>query len=533
MSTITANAVVKVIESRLAAGNDTTLNDINSTIAQKGYSAEEALAIAVQVGNIQLNEGVKEEDIITTVVSAYKAAAYQILQKNGIAFNSDKRLHDNLNEFFQKVRQLIKNASVQRSGGGISQLSGMGIQAGSLSVAPSSAPASAAAIEGFSGLSGGSDGGVPVPQSAPTSGLTSSAADAFSGPTAIPATTAPAPVVNNTAVKQQAAAEAARNNSPIARISEVDHLESYAEHELKTPKERITITAKEANEAVNEFLVSGNWSDGLLDVLEGKTRTVYYKGADIIVRRNTDKRTYMLNLPDDKVAVSEIERFASQHRSLLGDLEGLYGNDDPDFIIKAVTGVVNGMKKNVVELYTALLKDGSGTPSTAGEAARFTNTFIGMMSVAIHNALSLGTNRCKEIPNSPAITLERNMEDLDFFSGYLYEKSTGDNGYTTEPDFFRELFMLVANSLRKVDVILESGELSIELTNIEIVIPGNYPTLKRHNVIGKHSLGATHDPVSTIFELCGDYCPTANVYLKADENYLLLSTGEKTAPIYY
>lgn len=82
---ISSSAVVKIIESRLAAGNDTTLTAINQTISERGISAQDALDIAIQIGDILLGKGVAQDKIVENIISAYKAAAYQLLQKAGIA----------------------------------------------------------------------------------------------------------------------------------------------------------------------------------------------------------------------------------------------------------------------------------------------------------------------------------------------------------------------------------------------------------------------------------------------------------------
>ncbi|QQO90576.1 hypothetical protein pEaSNUABM42_00092 [Erwinia phage pEa_SNUABM_42] len=520
---ISSSAVVKIIESRLAAGNDTTLTAINQAISERGISAQDALDIAIQIGDILLAKGVAQDKIVENIISAYKAAAYQLLQKAGIAFQSDPGLHERLNKFFQEVRAMIK-ASVQTSSGTLGGLVGTAIPGASLSVAPS-APVTSSPIGDLGGIQVGD--GIPVTPAATSPGLSAVSAaplEAFAETPAVAKAAAPqqpAPKVNPV------------SNAPVKQIIEVEDLETYAEHELSTPRTRVSISAKDANEKVNEFLTTGNWVEPLADLLAGKTNAVYYAGADILVRANRVTRRYLVNPTKDAEFETRIAEFTSQHESQLARLDDLYGMDDPEKIINAVTSVVQKMKENIVSFYTDMLREGAASEIVASEVARFTNVALGTMSIAVHNALSLGTNRCQSIPTNPKIELERNMDDLEFFSDILYQKTVGDNGYTTEPDFFRELFMMVASSLRKVNVRYGSGELIVRHEVAEIVIPGNYPTLKRNNVVGKHSLGATHDPVTTIFEEFVRNKPEVNVMLKADETYLLLSTGENTAPIYY
>ncbi|QVW56231.1 hypothetical protein pEaSNUABM6_00095 [Erwinia phage pEa_SNUABM_6] len=521
---ISSSAVVKIIESRLTAGNDTTLTAINQAVIDRGINAQDALDIAIQIGDILLAKNVPQDKIVENIISAYKAATYQLLQKAGIAFQSDPGLHERLNKFFQEVRAMIKSAA-QTSTGTLGGLVGTAIPGVSLSVAPS-APTTSAPISGLDGIQVGN--GIPVAPTTTSPGLSAVGAtslDAFvETPAAAPKAAAPqqpAPKVN------------AVLNAPVKQIIEVQNLETYAEHELETPRSRVSIPAKEANDKVNEFLTTGNWVEPLGELLSGKTNAVYYAGADILVRANRVTRRYLVNPAKDAEFETRIAEFTSQHESLLARLDDLYGMEDPEKIVKAVTSVVQDMKKNVVTFYSDMLREGVASEIVASEVARFTNVILATMSIAVHNALSLGTNRCQNIPTNPKIELEKNMDDLEFFSDFLYQKTVGDNGYTTEPDFFRDLFLMVGSSLRKVVVRYSAGELIVRHETAEIVIPGNYPTLKRNNVVGKHSLGATHDPVTTIFEEFVRNKPEVHVMLKADDTYLLLSTGENTAPIYY
>ncbi|QVW28594.1 hypothetical protein pEaSNUABM8_00097 [Erwinia phage pEa_SNUABM_8] len=530
---ITTQAVAKLCESRL--NSDENLVMINNAVINNQIDVTEALDIAVRFGNVMATRsGVTEQKLADAIVAAYKSAAYKKLQQYNIGFNNDPQLHNGLNNMFQEVVTVIKNSEQSASAGGLTGglrlggLGGGGINAGgslSIDTTPTLTSSPGLPIEASGGLNVST--GLPVtpaqiPAVQPTSPLAS-----MPVATLVPDANQPIPALTQ---------PVGNVNEPVFSPIEELALESYAEHELEAPKRRTSITAKEANDRVIEYAESKDWKQPLEDLILGTEPAVYYSGADIAVRLREQKRSYLVGIDAD--SSERFKAFVLSHNNHIEALRDLVTlNHDADKVIKMVSDTLDAMKLNVVQLYVASVKENEEVTETiVSEAVRFTNAYLGMLSMTVHNGISLATDRCTELPGKfKGVELERNMDDLKFFSGQLYQSTIGDNGYTNLPDFFRDLFMTVANSVSTLTVKMEgSATVSIVQKAFDILIPGNYPTLTRNSMVGKHSLGATEVPVTEIYEYLRHGIPDANVYLVAPQaRYLLLSNGEPTAAIRY
>ncbi|QVW55872.1 hypothetical protein pEaSNUABM9_00291 [Erwinia phage pEa_SNUABM_9] len=528
---ITAQAVAKLCESRL--GSDENLAKINGAVINNNVDVTEALDIAVRFGTMVASRpGVTEQKLADGIVAAFKAAAYKKLQQYNIGFNNDPQLHNSLNGLFNEVVAMIKAGEQNVQAGGLTGglrlggLGGGGINAGgSLSIDNTPAISSPGLPIEVGGLNVSS--GIPVtptqiPAAQPTSPLA-----AMPVATLVPDTNQPIMALTQTV---------GNVNEPVFSPIEVLALESYAEHELDTPKRRVSITAKEANDRVTEYAETKDWKKPLEELVLGTEPAVYYSGADIAVRLREQKRSYLVGINTE--TSERFKAFVGEHDTHIQTLRALVKqNHDADKVMKVVSETVQAMKLAVVQLYSSSVGETEDVTETiVSEAVRFTNAYLGMLSMTVHNGLSLATDRCAELPGKfKGVELERNMDDLNFFAGQLYQSTIGDNGYTDTPDFFRDLFMTVATSVSTLTVKMEgSATVSIVQTGYDILIPGNYPTLTRNSMVGKHSLGATEVPVTEIYEYLRHGIPNANIYLVAPQaRYLLLSSGEPTAAIRY
>lgn len=530
---ISAQVVIKVCEARLAT--DDTLNQLNNAVSANNIDLTEAIDIAVRFGNVaRTRPNITETKLADGIVAAYKAATYRKLNSIGIQFNNDPQLHTQLTNMFEEVVTFIRTgeASVQSSGlsGGLrlGGLGGNGVNAGgSLSI--DSGPSLLATNPGLPIESSGGlnvSGGLPVnntPKAPATSPLAS-----------MPVS--PLVPENNQPMAGPAPTGTPYANEPIISPIEELTLESYAEHELETPSRRVSITAREANERVTEYAATQDWKKPLEDLIAGTTPAVYYRGADIAVRLRRQERTYLAGITDD--ARERMRAFIAQHLIHVETLREIpKQNLDGDRIVKLVDATVKAMKKSIIELYVDAVKESDEeTEVVVSENVRFVNAYLGMLTMLVHNGLSLATDRCAELPGKyKNAQLERNMDDLGFFADTMYQATLGENGYTKEPDFFRDLFLTVANSVSTFTVVAtDEATVCIKQDTYDILIPGNYPTLTRSSMVGKHSLGATADPVADIYETLRAGVPGANVYLVAPQaRYLLLSNGEPTANIRY
>lgn len=532
---ITAAQVAKVCESRL--GDDQNLAMINKAIIDNNINTAEALEVAVLFANaVRTRPGITEQKLADGIVAAYKAAAYKKLQQHGIGFNNDPQLHTSLNNLLEEVVRMIKSSQTETqttslTGGlRLGGLGGNGISGGSslaIDTTPSLTTSTPAGlpVESGNGLSLSGGGALPGSEVVATQPAVSPLASIPHTPLVPevnqPMVGLPQPNVNV--------------NNPVISPIEEAALESYAEHELETPKRRVSISAKEANDRVTEYAETRDWKQPLEDLVLGSEPAVYYSGADIAVRLRELKRSYLVGINDE--SSERFKAFVMNHESHIGTLRGLAkSGQDADKVMKLVSETVRAMKLNVVQLYTASVnEDEEVTETIVSEAVRFVNAYLGMLSMLVHNGLSLATDRCQELPKYKGVELERNMDDLAFFEETLYPATVGDNGYTTEPDFFRDLFLTVATSVSTFTVKMEGKATAVIMQkSVDILIPGNYPTLVRNSMIGKHSLGATNEPITAIYEYLRENLPDTNAYLVAPQGrYLLLSNGEPTAPIRY
>lgn len=534
MAQITSAQVEKVCASRLESDQNLAL--INNAVVQNNINTTEALEVATLFANVvRSRPNITEQALADAIVAAYKAAAYKKLQIHGIGFTNDPQLHNGLNNMLEEVKRLIKASQQESSTGSltgglrIGGLGGGGISGGSsLSIDTTPAPATVSSglpVESGGGLSL-TGGGLPI------------AGEVVHAPAVSPLASIPhTPLVPDNNQPMAAPAQPAiNNNDPVISPIEEAELESYAEHELETPKRRVSISAKEANDRVIEFAETRDWKQPLEDLVLGSEPAVYYSGADIAVRLREMKRSYLVGISDE--TSERFKAFVMEHNNHLDILRGVAkSNHDAEKVIKLVTETVMAMKLNVVKLYAASVnEDEEVTETIVSEAVRFTNAYLGMLSMLVHNALSLATDRCQELPGKyKGAQLERNMDDLGFFANDLYQSTVGDNGYTNEADFFHTLFLTVANSVSTFSVKMEgSATITIMQKSADILIPGNYPTLVRNSMVGRHSLGATEEPVTVIYEYLRENLPDTNVYLVAPQGrYLLLSNGQPTAAIRY
>jgi len=525
MPQIKPELVVSLCEARLAT--DRTLAIINEQVAKLRLSLTDALDLAVRFGNVMQQRNTDEETLTNGIVAAFKAGAYRMLTNSGVAFTNDKELHDRLTNLFTSVVTAIKTAStVQETAsltGGL-RLGGLGgqgiIAGGSLSVEPSSKTS----VDYDVGLGGGvlHSGGLAVD----TGGLRVETSPLASMPAA---PLIPDPEPTPVAVPQVS------YNQPVYNPFEEPNLETYAEHELAAPKRRVSLPAKEANDRVTQYAEQNDWTSPLEDLVLGSTSTVYYKGADIAVRTSQVDRKYLVAVNDESKA--RFEKFAAGHKEAIDHLLKLPSlNFDEQKLISTVTGIIDVMRRDVVQLYLESVSENEEvTETVVAEAVRFVNAYLSVLTTHVHNGLVLATNRGTEVAGIKGrVELERKIDDLVFFADDLNKRLMGDNGFSTEPDFFHDLFLTVAMALSTFNVSFDGSTIAISMKNADILIPGSYPALERNNLIGRHSLGATADALTDMFEYLRAQAPDTNVFLVAPQGrYLLLSNGEPTAGIRY
>ena len=166
----------------------------------------------------------------------------------------------------------------------------------------------------------------------------------------------------------------------------------------------------------------------------------------------------------------------------------------------------------------------------------FCQQFNATLTVLVHNAISVATNYGKGIPGTKFVQFDCNLSDLEYFRDTLFPRTIGENGVTTAADFFRELCLLVARSVRKLHFRLKSNDRAIEICRVTytIQLPADYPSAKGRNIVEISSFGNAFEPIVGIYEAINQRAPEAIVKLATPSaSYTLLSNGEITAPVRY
>lgn len=551
---ITVEQIKNVIVNQL--NRDQTLAELNNATRQLNISPDQGLKIATLVAQYAASKNGTEEQVVAYAVDAYKAAIYQQVRNAGSAYNDDRdtKLMNAWNQVAKILQELRERES--RGGlGGSSNASGLlggsssggGIRVSdglTLSSAPTGGVNVSANIDSMSVISGGAELDLvndPL--------LSPKASTQPPQPVAVipaqpapqqPQTAAPS-VLNNPVNSPMAVIEAtdrANSNSPINNIlQEIDLMEDYSLHELKTPEAKMSIPAKEANSRIKQstFAETRDWETPLHDIFSGKEEVIFYAGADLIVRARDSYRAYLVGVNGEMC--EQVKQFVAKHETLKGELDNLSTIDDVETLISKVTRIINNLRKNTVDLHDYAVETSSEAEVVISEIGRFTNAYIANITMLVHNALSLGTARGTDVPSVRGIVeFERTISDIDFFAKDLYASTAGDNGVSEYEDWFRDLFLMVANSLRKLTVKLSDSGSTINLiqSQITIVVPGMYHSVDKHDVVTVASLGNTADPVVSIYEAVQDNVPHAQVMMQLPQHtYLLLSNGEKTAPVHY
>ncbi|EDE1429393.1 hypothetical protein BZX62_02685 [Salmonella enterica subsp. enterica serovar Enteritidis] len=554
---ITVEQIKNVIVKHL--DQDAVLSQLNNVMRSRSIPPDQALKIATYVAAWAASKGGSEAQVIAYAVDAYKAAAYQQVHNAGDAYNDDR--HTKLVNAWEQVGKILAEIRSQQSGGlgGIGGLGG-GSNAGGL-------------------LGGNSSGGVRVTDgltmsSAPSGGVkignTDAALTVIAGgeglnlvndpilnpqpaqvapaqqprPEPAPVPVQPMPVsnatVNNPVLSPLGATEETEKdtiNGPINNIlQEIDLMEDYALHELKTPELKMSIPAKEANSRIKQsvYAETRDWATPLQDIFNGNEEVVFYDGADLIVRARDSYRAYLVGVNTDMC--ERMKQFVAKHDALKSDLDNLALVEDVETIMAKVKRTIDELRKNTKELHEYAIANSSEAEVVISEISRFANAYLANITFLVHNALSLGTKRGKDVPKFKAIDFERKISDIDFFVKDLFTATAGDNGVSEYEDWFRDLFLMVANSLRKLTIKLSDSGKVVNLiqSQFTIVIPGMYHSVDKHDVVTVASLGNTADPVVSIYEAVQENVPHAIVLMQLPQRtYLLLSNGEKTAPVLY
>lgn len=543
---ITIEEVTNVQKQNL--NRDNVLATLNQVMVDNNISPDQGIKIARAVGIYAQAKKMNNSQIIQYIVDAYKAAVYQTIAAKGNTFSGE--VHGKLLAMWADVEKIIAALRNANSGGGLG--GGGGVGGGGIRVTDGltmAAPVGGVSAQASAGLKVimpqtdldfGADNGLqfvndsqPQPQTPQTPAAPQQAAD--------PATAPQATMNFNAPVADPMGAATSRGqnmsmNDPVINILQEIEVEDYAAHELVAPVDKTSIPAKEANSRIkkSQYAESRDWVSPLESIISGKDEIVFYKGADIIVRARDSYRPYLVGTTESSVGV--MREFVEIHNAAKRDLDGLTEVNDVEKLMDRVMKVIAKLRGAAKGIHDFSLEKSDETEVVISEVARFANAYLSNLTLLVHNGISLGTNHGTDVPTVPGISLERAPDDINWFATDLYSQTTGGNGVSEHEDFFRDLFLTVGNSIRKLTIKLDDKGQVINLVQscITVVVPGMYQSVGKHHMVEMASMGNASEPVIAIYEALQNDVPHSQVILQVPQGqFLLLSNGEPTAPVRY
>ncbi|AFQ96548.1 hypothetical protein G173_gp003 [Erwinia phage phiEaH2] len=541
---ITIEEVTNVLKQNLS--RDNVLATLNQVMTDNGMSPDQGLKVARAVGIYAQAKKLNNQQVIQYIIDAYKACVYQSIAAKGNTFSSD--IHGKLMSMWgdvEKIIQILRNANsggglggggIGGSGGGIRVSEGLTLSAPEVGVS-AQASAGLKVVMPQTDLDFGSDNGLTFVNEAPTQQTPVAPQPAVVDPATAPQATinfnAP---VNNPIGAATSKGQNMSMNDPVINILQEIEVEDYAAHELVAPVEKTSVPAKEANSRIksSQYAESRDWVSPLQSIISGEDEIVLYKGAGIIVRARDSYRPYLVGTTEASVNV--MREFLATHNAAKSDLDGLTEVNDVEKLMDRVMKTISKLRGAAKAIHDFALEKSDEPEVVVSEVARFANAYLANLTLLIHNGISLGTNHGTDVPTVPGISLERAPDDINWFASDLYTQTTGGNGVSEHEDFFRDLFLTVANSIRKLTLKLDDKGQVVNLVQscITVVVPGMYQSVSKYHMVEMASLGNASEPVIAIYEALQNDVPHSQVILQVPQGqFLLLSNGEPTAPVRY
>ncbi|EGH2802855.1 hypothetical protein ID964_004382 [Salmonella enterica] len=561
MANVNKDAIRNFIYNTIRGGRDELLTYLCNQARGLGINDDKYVDNAVTVAVWFVYNRRPDEEAAAAIMATFKATLYSDLLGRGMQ-PLDPRIHSQLEQEFRTANQYAVQAK---------QIMAQTSQQSSAFAGPvmGSSPSLAMPASGFPGngynnsqpapaVQGGS---IPMSNYNPMAGAQKQAAEQQGnfGQPAPQAAPQPAPQPQQTAQPQNSYAnvpQAVQNaskpvelddktiealieryNKPIDNIFEVDRVEDYFTHELKEMKKKIALTPEEMNKKIKNSPYSShhNWGEKVDELIDNEdVDYAFYEEADIMVKAESEYKVFpMVSTENSKTYLQE---FYTASRQIVDDLDSVRDIEDPEEMLKRVIDDVfhlRTMSERLTQYFNTQAEEPEALKVSCME---FCQHFNATLTILVHNAICVATNYGKGVPGSKFVQFDCNLSDLEYFRDTVYPRTIGDNGVTTAADFFRELCLLVARSVRKLHFRLKSNDRAIEVCRVAytIQLPTDYPSAKGRNIVEISSFGTAFEPIVSIYEAINQRAPEANVKLVTPTaTYTLHSNGEITAPVRY
>lgn len=564
MTTVNKEAIRNFVINAINGGRDELLNYLCNQARSIGMNDTPFMDNAVLVATYFVYNRRPENETGSAIMATFKSTLYAELLNRGMQ-PLDPRIHSQLEQEFRTASQYAKQAK-QIIAQANQQPNAFG------GPAPMSSPSMAMPASGFAGngytnpqsapaVQGGS---IPMSNYNPMASAEKAAAQQ-QGNFGQPAPQAPQPAPQPQVQSQQPAQQQdpyanipqavqnaskpvelddktiealiERYNKPIDNIFEVDRVEDYFTHELKEMKKKIALTPEEMNKKIKNSPYSShhNWGEKVDEIIDNEdVDFAVYDEADIMVKTESEYKVFpMACTENSKVYLQE---FYTASRQIVDDLDSVRNIEDPEEMLKRVIDDVfhlRTMSERLTEYFNTKAEEPEALKVSCME---FCQHYNATLTILVHNAICVATNYGKGVPGSKFVQFDCNLTDLEYFRDTVYPRTIGDNGVTTAADFFRELCLLIARSVRKLHFRLKSNDTAIEVCRVTytIQLPTDYPSAKGRNIVEISSFGTAFEPIVSIYEAINQRAPEANVKLVTPTaTYTLHSNGEITSPVRY
>lgn len=546
MATVNKDAIRNHIYSTISSGRDELLSYLCNQARAAGMNDDKYMDNAVTVATWFVYNRRPDNETASAILATFKSTLYSDLLGRGMQ-PLDPRIHSQLEQEFRTANQYAVQAkqlmghSSSFAGPTMSASPSLAMPASSFTGSGHGSPRPATAVEG---------GSIPMSTYDPRTAEQKQTAQPqgnFGQPAQQPVQQAqPQPTVSHSMVEANKPREldektieelVERYNKPIIDHFRVEIVEDYLDHELREQIKKNILTPKELNERIKNSPYSShrNWSEKVDEIIDNKDIDYcVYDEADVMVKTESEYKLFPMVSTDS--SKTYLQEFYTATRQAIDGIEDIRDIDDPEEMLKNTIEMVFHIRK-MSECLLQYFNSQAEEPETLKQSCvEFCQQFNATLTVLVHNAISVATNYGKGIPGTKFVQFDCNLSDLEYFRDTLFPRTIGENGVTTAADFFRELCLLVARSVRKLHFRLKSNDHAIEICRVTytIQLPADYPSAKGRNIVEISSFGNAFEPIVGIYEAINQRAPEAIVKLATPSaSYTLLSNGEITAPVRY
>lgn len=546
MATVNKDAIRNHIYSTISSGRDELLSYLCNQARAAGMNDDKYMDNAVTVATWFVYNRRPDNETASAILATFKSTLYSDLLGRGMQ-PLDPRIHSQLEQEFRTANQYAVQAkqlmghSSSFAGPTMPASPSLAMSASSFTGSGHGSPRPATAVEG---------GSIPMSTYDPRTAEQKQTAQPqgnFGQPAQQPVQQAqPQPTVSHSMVEANKPREldektieelVERYNKPIIDHFRVEIVEDYLDHELREQIKKNILTPKELNERIKNSPYSShhNWSEKVDGIIDNKDIDYcVYDEADVMVKTESEYKLFPMVSTDS--SKTYLQEFYTATRQAIDGIEDIRDIDDPEEMLKNTIEMVFHIRK-MSECLLQYFNSQAEEPETLKQSCvEFCQQFNATLTVLVHNAISVATNYGKGIPGTKFVQFDCNLSDLEYFRDTLFPRTIGENGVTTAADFFRELCLLVARSVRKLHFRLKSNDHAIEICRVTytIQLPADYPSAKGRNIVEISSFGNAFEPIVGIYEAINQRAPEAIVKLATPSaSYTLLSNGEITAPVRY